>query len=110
MKVFISLPMHGHSAEDIQNTLNSAKIALREDFKGMDVTFLDCAAKIDSKGKNEGLEGLGEAIKRMADADVVAFVPGWPLSEGCQVEHDVAERWGIQRIYLSESDMLSVEL
>lgn len=105
MKVFISLPMHGRSAETIQNTLNSAKIALREDLKGMDVTFLDCTDKIDSRGKNEGLEGLGEAIKRMADVDVVAFVPGWPLSEGCQVEHDVAIRWDIQRIYLSESDM-----
>lgn len=105
MKVFISPPMHGHSAEDIQNALNSAKIALREDFKDIDVTFLDCTVKIDSRGKNEGLEGLGEAIKLMADVDVVAFVPGWPLSTGCQVEHDIAERWGIQRIYLSESDM-----
>lgn len=105
MKVFISLPMRGRSAETIQNTLNSAKIALREDLKWLDVTFLDCTDKIDSRGKNEGLEGLGEAIKRMADADVVAFVPGWPLSEGCQVEHDVAIRWNIQRIYLSESDM-----
>lgn len=105
MKVFISLPMHGHSEEDIQNALNSAKIALREDFKGVDVTFLDCTAKIDSRGKNEGLEGLGEAIKMMADVDAIAFVPGWPLSMGCQVEHDIAVNWGIQRIYLSESDM-----
>ena len=100
MNVFISLPMHGHSAEDIQNTLNSAKIALREVFKGMDVTFLDCTAKIDSRGKNEGLEGLGEAIKRMADADVVAFVPGWETSKGCQVEQDIAVRWNIKHIYL----------
>jgi hypothetical protein len=100
MKVFISLPMHGHSEEDIQNTLNSAKIALREDFKGMDVTFLDCTAKIDSKGKNEGLEGLGEAIKRMADADAVAFAPGWETSKGCQVEQDIAVRWDIEQIYL----------
>ena len=92
--------MHGHSAEDIQNTLNSAKIALREVFKGMDVTFLDCAAKIDSRGKNEGLEGLGEAIKRMADADMVAFAPGWEASKGCQVERDIAVRWNIKHIYL----------
>lgn len=100
MKVFISLPMHGHSEEDIQNALISAKIALGEDFKDMDVTFLDCTAKIDSRGKNEGLEGLGEAIKRMADADVVAFVPGWETSKGCQVEQDIAVRWGIEQIYL----------
>ena len=100
MKVFISLPMHGHSAEDIQNTLNSAKIALREDFNGVDVTFLDCTAKIDSRGKNEGLEGLGEAIKLMADVDAVAFAPGWATSIGCLVEHDIAVRWGIEQIYL----------
>ena len=100
MNVFISLPMHGHSEEDIQNALISAKIALREDFKGSDVNFLDCTAKIDSRGKNEGLEGLGEAIKLMADADAVAFAPGWALSVGCQVEHDIAVRWGIKQIYL----------
>ena len=100
MNVFISLPMHGRSAETIQNTLNSAKIALREDFKWSDVTFLDCTDKIDSRGKNEGLEGLGEAIKKMADADVVAFAPGWALSIGCQVEHDIAVRWGIETIFL----------
>ena len=100
MNVFISLPMHGRSAETIQNTLNSAKIALRKVFKGADVSFLDCTDKIDSRGKNEGLEGLGEAIKRMADADVVAFAPGWVLSIGCQVEHDIAVRWGIKTIYI----------
>ena len=100
MNVFISLPMHGHSTEDIQNALNSAKIALREDFKGVDVTFLDCTDKIDSIGKNEGLEGLGEAIKRMADVDAVAFAPGWETSKGCQVEHDIAVRWDIKHIYL----------
>jgi hypothetical protein len=100
MNVFISLPMHGHSAEGIQNTLNSAKIAIREDFKGVGVTFLDCTDKIDSKGKNEGLEGLGEAIKRMADADFIAFAPGWETSKGCQVEQDIAVRWDIKHIYL----------
>lgn len=100
MNVFISLPMHGHSEEDIQNALISAKIALREVFKGSDVTFLDCTDKIDSRGKNEGLEGLGEAVKRMADADVIAFAPGWALSIGCQCEREIAVRYGINAIYL----------
>jgi hypothetical protein len=36
----------------------------------------------------------------MADADFIAFAPGWETSKGCQVEQDIAVRWDIKHIYL----------
>ena len=94
MKVFISVPMHGRSEQEVQDALNSAKIALRSRFNGTDVTFLDQTIKIDSSGKNEGLEGLGEAIKKMADADLVYCCESGD-SKGCAVERYVARTYRI---------------
>lgn len=90
--------MKGLSEKEIQDTLKTAKIAVRSHFKGEDVTFLDQTIKIDSSGKNEGLEGLGEAIKKMADADLVYFCDSGP-SRGCAVERFVAYTYKIPMLF-----------
>lgn len=102
MNVFVSVPLRGHSAEEVQDTLKTALEALRIVFKGSDVKILEGVTKIDSRGKNEGVMGLGNAITKMADADAVLFCYGWGLSAGCAIEHEVAVRYGIKRLYMSQ--------
>ena len=36
----------------------------------------------------------------MADADIVCFMKGWDESRGCIIEHDIAVRYGIKRLFL----------
>lgn len=45
---------------------------------------------------------LGEAIKKLSNADVAYFAEGWDTSKGCRVEHLVCEVYGIDIMYENE--------
>lgn len=97
MKIFISLPMHNRSQEDIQKDIQIARTAITAIFPNQELTILHnngCIAPA-SAGR---LFYLGSAIQRLDHADAVYFCPGWEDSKGCQVEHFVCELYGIQRI------------
>lgn len=103
MKVFISQPMHGKTDEEILSTrefnIHMIKLQLP--------TYAD-AEFIDSFTKPEEIVGnrikmLGHSIMQLADADVVIFLPGWKDSNGCLVEFEVCQRYGIKTVFIQEA-------
>ena len=47
-------------------------------------------------------EILRDAVELMRGCEAVIFCPGWKRSRGCRLEHYIAGREGIQRVYLPE--------
>ena len=93
MKIFISQPMGGRSDREI---LDERRVVMnlirRSTGRGnQNVSFIDSWLEC-----NEGpIWCLGESIKLMQQADLVIFVPGWSSARGCQIEHEVCERYNI---------------
>lgn len=97
MRVFISLPMHGKTMDDIHQEIEKACSAVSRIFPNQEITVIhnaDCIAPVDA-GR---LFFLGSAIQRLDGVDAVYFCPGWEDAKGCQIEHHVCELYGIQRI------------
>lgn len=99
MKVFISVPMNGRDDDEVKKEMNKGIAYLeyihRDEKVEMIETFIDL-------GDAPRLAYLGRSIQLMADADLVLFMPGWDEASGCLVEHDVALRYGIKRMYFME--------
>lgn len=51
---------------------------------------------------------LGEAIKRLGDADMAVFADGWYNSRGCIIEHAVCEGYDIETILLHRGHFLDL--
>lgn len=45
---------------------------------------------------------LKAAVELMRGCEAAIFCPGWKRSRGCRLEHYIAGKEGIQRVYLSE--------
>ena len=104
-KIFISQPMNGKTAEEIEEERNYTIGTLRSRFARTN----ECIEIIDSFFKNaphdaKPLWYLGESIKLMSEADVVFFCNGWQTARGCQIEHDCALEYGIDTMY--EEDLI----
>ena len=93
MRIFISQPMGGRSDEEVLNERRTV-IDLVRHVTGRgnsNVSFIDSWLDCD-----EGpIWCLGESIKLMQQADLVIFVPGWSSARGCQIEHEVCEKYNI---------------
>lgn len=102
MKIFISMPMHGKSDEDIlrDREFNIQMIKLQLP-SSVDAEFIDSFTKPEEIIGNR-VKMLGHSIMLLADADVCVFVPGWKESLGCLTEFDVCKRYGIKTIFIQE--------
>jgi hypothetical protein len=47
---------------------------------------------------SHALEYLGESIKLLAKADIAYFASGWNDARGCCIEHECAEKYGINKV------------
>lgn len=90
-KLFISQPMRGKSAEEIQEERKGAVSAAREAL-GEEVDVIDTYF-----GNFDGnaLQFLGKSLMFLATADIAYFAPGWQDARGCKIEHDCAIAYGI---------------
>ena len=97
MKVFLSQPMNGKTDAQIREERRIVEIRLHrklnEKFEILDTVF-------DLDEGTHPLVYLGKGIEIMADADIVCFMKGWDESRGCIIEHDIAVRYGIKRLFL----------
>lgn len=91
LKLFISLPMNGLSDTEIRDAIAEAK-AEAERIMGEPLELLETL--FDFNEETHPLTCLGEALKRMAEADVVYFHHGWKQARGCFVEHIAAVKYG----------------
>ena len=93
MKIFISQPMRGRrTMEVIEEHERIAKL-----FEGNEIidSVLTGLPEEVEHIKNVKVWSLGEAIKKLADADLVVLPENPYEHDGCAIECDVARRYGI---------------
>jgi len=92
MKIFISQPLTGIPEKESEAKRIEAENALKYYYNDETIEFIhhtECIAP-DSVD-NKRVWYLGKSLTILANADIVAFLPGWDESEGCKIEHIVAE-------------------
>lgn len=108
MKVFISIPMNGYSEavvrEEQQKYLKELELDMRSSGRLADDDILEL---IDTVGHPEApkdpsrLWYLGEAIKKLEEADLIFFVGDWYKARGCWTEFAAATAYGKKMIWAS---------
>lgn len=99
-KLFISQPMRGKTDEEILKERNALITEARE-IAGEDLledidSFFTDAPKNKANIVTEPVWWLGKSLMKLAEADVAIFGDNWQNFNGCVIEHEVCERYGIQ--------------
>ena len=90
MKIYISQPMLGESHASIIKARARAICFAEKEYPGCFIVD-----SLFSGTDWNAVRCLAESLKKLAEADVAVFVKGWEKARGCQVEHMVAEKYGI---------------
>ena len=96
--LFISQPMSGLSEEEILKNRQDAIKFIQDKFPEYNIVAIDSFKPAPDQGEQDfnqktAVAMLGEALTKLALADIVYFIPGWKKSKGCQIENEVARRW-----------------
>ena len=106
MKVFLSLPIHGLSDKAIEEEMRKMEKAVSKLYHS---NIIDFVTNIDFTPEKEVQHMrpycLGEAIKKMADCNLVVFHPDYRQANGCYIEYEVCDRYHINAYVLSEEEM-----
>ena len=96
IKLFISQPMKDKTDEEIKaermKAIEKVQATLKEPVEVIDSFFEK--APHDAKP----LWFLGKSLELLSTADVAYFADGWESARGCQIEHECAEKYGIEII------------
>ena len=98
MKVMISLPMDGHSDEDVRKRMEF----LKKEFGKLHIDVMDSFIDVpaDESVRNEHIFYLGRSIMMfLAHADAVYFDNGWNNARGCRIENQICKEYGIKCLY-----------
>ena len=95
MKVFISQPMNGKSAEEILKEREKIIVHCKELY-GNDMEVIESYFEQEPESKNPALYNLGKSLILLADADVAYFAKGWENARGCKIENTCAIEYGIE--------------
>ena len=98
MKIFISQPMNGKEAEEIQRERDIAIFKLKAKY-GKDVEIIDSFVKDFPKDANAAWF-LGKSIQLMSSADGVLFLGDWFEARGCRMERKICYQYGIDIVRL----------
>lgn len=106
MKVFISLPMNGRNdvvvREDQTKFLKDLESDMREKndlSDGESLELIDTVSHVNVPENPSRLWYLGEAIKKLDNADLVYFAGDWYKAKGCWVEFVAASVYGKKMIF-----------
>ncbi len=86
MKVMISQPMNGLTDEEIKAVREEVIKVINPEWKVLNTLF-------DIEFDNP-IYYLAKSIEKLAEADIVVFVPGWEKARGCKVEYEIAKAYG----------------
>ena len=86
MKVMISQPMNGLTDEEIKAVREEVIKVINPEWKVLNTLF-------DVEFDNP-IYYLAKSIEKLAEADVVIFVPGWDYARGCKIEYEIAKAYG----------------
>lgn len=86
MKVMISQPMNGLTDEEIKAAREAVIKCINPDWKVLNTLF-------DIESDNP-IYYLAKSIEKLAEADIIIFVPGWEKARGCKIEYEIAKEYG----------------
>ena len=95
-KLFVSVPMKGRTEEEIKESIQKMK-KIAEIYEGEELELID--SYIDGnppKDSKEAVWYLGESLKKLAQADVFMGICESYDWNGCYIERDTAQRYGIK--------------
>ena len=96
-KLFVSVPMKGRTEEEIKATIQKMK-KIAEVYEGEELELIDSYIEDNPpKDNNEAVWYLGESLKKLAQADVFMGICESYDWNGCQIERETAERYGIKQ-------------
>lgn len=95
-KLFVSVPMKGRTEEEIKASIQKMK-KIAEIYEGEELELIDSYIE-DKPPKNskEAIWYLSESIKKLAQADVFIGIRESFDWNGCQIERETAEKYGIK--------------
>lgn len=95
-KIFVSAPMKGRAEEEIRKTIDKMK-NIAEIYEGEEMELIDSYIEDNPpKDSKEAVWYLGENLKKLAQADVFIGIRESFDWNGCQIERETAEKYGIK--------------
>lgn len=95
-QLFVSVPMKGRTEEEIKASIQKMK-KIAEIYEGEELELIDSYIEDNPpKDSKEAVWYLGESLKKLAQADVFIGVCESYDWNGCQIERETAERYGIK--------------
>lgn len=100
-KLFVSVPMKGRTEEEIKASIQKMK-KIAEIYEGEELELID--SYIEDNPPKDSIEAvfyLGESLKKLAQADVFIGIDEAYDWNGCYIERDTAQRYGIKTYIVS---------
>lgn len=95
-KLFVSVPMKGRTEEEIKASIQKMK-KIAEIYEGEELELIDSHIEDNPpKDNKEAVWYLGESLKKLAQADVFIGIDEAYDWNGCYIERDTAQRYGIK--------------
>lgn len=95
-KLFVSVPMKGRTEEEIKASIQKMK-KIAEIYEGEELKLIDSYIEDNPpKDSKEAVWHLGESLKKLAQADVFIGIDEAYDWNGCYIERDTAQRYGIK--------------
>ena len=98
----ISQPMNGLSDEEVLETKYRATKAITAAGYEVKNSYFVESFRIDEDGNshvNIPVAFLAKSIGVMAHCQAVYFCKGWKKARGCLIEHEIAQKYGIECLY-----------
>lgn len=100
-KLFVSVPMKGRTEEEIKASIQKMK-KIAEIYEGEELELIDSYIEDNPpKDSKEAVWYLGESLKKLAQADVFIGIDEAYVWNGCCIERDTAQRYGIKTYIVS---------
>lgn len=100
-KLFVSVPMKGRTEEEIKASIQKMK-KIAEIYEGEELELIDSYIEGNPpKDSKEAVWYLGESLKKLAQADVFVGIDEAYDWNGCYIERDTAQRYGIKTYIVS---------
>lgn len=95
-KLFVSVPMKGRTEGEIKKSIQKMK-KIAEIFEGEELELIDSYIEDNPpKDNNQAIWFLGESLKKLAQADVfIGNAENYDWN-GCSIERETAEKYGIE--------------
>lgn len=100
MKIYISIPITGHSLNDVKKEAKRIAGVLQKRYKAQAVTPFDIVSSRPENMTEQEFYAhcMGLDIEELLLCDTIYMSYGWQHSKGCRAEHALAEIYGIQII------------